>query len=184
MLSKDFADYSLDFTSGSDETYVEVYYNGSNKLFLDYITVAQVLSKGDVYSSAVEEREMENATSTTFEVPMSDAIAYSYQVVAYARTVVDGEIGYMASDPSNTVDVKYVSTSIDGVEETADAPKVYVENGGIVVDLAADAVINVYNVSGQEIVSVSGRQGANHISVKPGLAIVKVGGKSVKVLVR
>lgn len=115
---------------------------------------------------------------------MSDAIAYSYQVVAYARTVVDGEIGYMASDPSNTVDVKYVSTSIDGVEETADAPKVYVENGGIVVDLVADSVISVYNVSGQEIVSVSGRQGANHISVKPGLAIVKVGGKSVKVLVR
>lgn len=184
VLSKGFADYSLDFTSGSKETYVEVYYNGSQKLFLDYITVAQVLSKGDVYSSVVEEREVENATSTTFEVPMSDAIAYSYQVVAYARTVVDGEIGYMASDPSNTVDVKYVSTSIDGVEETADAPKVYVENGGIVVDLAADSVINVYNVSGQEIVSVSGRQGVNHISVKPGLAIVKVGGKSVKVLVR
>ena len=97
---------------------------------------------------------------------------------------MDGEIDYMASAPSDVVNVKLTSSSIDGVQETTDNLKVYAENGGVVVELAADAVINVYNAAGQQTASVSGRQGANHISVSSGLNIVKVGAKSAKVLVR
>lgn len=184
VLAKNFKDYTLEFTNGTEGTYVEVYYNGNKKLFVDYITVSQVLSEGDVYSSVVEDRELENVTSTTFEVPLTESVSYSYQVVAYARTVVDGEIDYMPSAPSDVVNVKLTSSSIDGVQETTDNLKVYAENGGVVVELAADAVINVYNAAGQQTASVSGRQGANHISVASGLNIVKVGAKSAKVLVR
>ncbi len=184
VLAKNFKDYTLEFAKGTEGTYVEVYYNGNKKLFVDYITVSQVLSEGDVYSSVVEDRELENVTSTTFEVPLTESVSYSYQVVAYARTVVDGEIDYMPSAPSDVVNVKLTSSSIDGVQETTDNLKVYAENGGVVVELAADAVINVYNAAGQQTASVSGRQGANHISVSSGLNIVKVGAKSAKVLVR
>lgn len=184
VLAKNFKDYTLEFAKGTEGTYVEVYYNGNKKLFVDYITVSQVLSEGDVYSSVVEDRELENVTSTTFEVPLTESVSYSYQVVAYARTVVDGEIDYMPSAPSDVVNVKLTSSSIDGVQETTDNLKVYAENGGVVVELAADAVINVYNAAGQQTASVSGRQGANHISVASGLNIVKVGAKSAKVLVR
>lgn len=111
-LGEGFKDYTFDFTKGSDECYLEIYYKNledetkkSNKLFIDYITVSQQLSAGDSYSTLVENRELGNVTSTKFDVTLSENVSYQYSLVSYAYTVIDNELDYVESGMSDPITV-------------------------------------------------------------------------------
>lgn len=184
-LEKDFKEYTVEFTKGTAESYIEISYSGSNKLFIDYMNVTTTLNAGDKYTSLVETREVEgNNTSADFSVAFDENTTYSYQVIAYVRTVVNGEIDLLGSAASEPVEVKYVPTGVNGITNNGEGTSLRVTDGGVVVVLDSPAAINVYGMGGQMMKSVHGVKGANSISLAPGVAIVKAGNKSYKVVIR
>lgn len=184
-LEKDFKEYTVEFTKGTAESYIEISYSGSNKLFIDYMNVTTTLNAGDKYTSLVETREVEgNNTSADFSVAFDENTTYSYQVIAYVRTVVNGEIDLLGSAASEPVEVKYVPTGVNGITNNGEGTSLRVTDGGVVVMLDSPAAINVYGMGGQMMKSVKGVKGANSISLAPGVAIVKAGNKSYKVVIR
>lgn len=111
-LEEGFKDYTFSFTKGSNDCYLEIYYKNledeakkTNKLFIDYIQVAQQLSAGDTYSTLVEQRETGNETSAQFSVPLSENVSYSYALVSYAYTVLDNQLDYVESGMSDPITV-------------------------------------------------------------------------------
>lgn len=111
-MEEGFKEYTFSFTKGSADCYLEIYYKNledeakkSNKLFIDYIKVAQTLAAGDSYSSLMEQREVGNVTSAKFEVPMSKDVSYSYSLVSYAYAVYDHELSYVNSGMSDPITV-------------------------------------------------------------------------------
>ena len=58
-LEQGFKDYTVEFTKGTKESYVEIVYGGNNnnKLFIDNIAVAQKLAAGESYTQLVETKE-------------------------------------------------------------------------------------------------------------------------------
>lgn len=111
-LEEGFKDYTFEFTKGSKACYLEIYYKNlddntkkNNKLFMDYIQVSQQLAAGDTYSSLIEQRKLDNVTSTTFEVSLSENVSYSYALVSYAYTVVDNQLDYIESETSEAMSV-------------------------------------------------------------------------------
>lgn len=184
-LEKDFKEYTVEFTKGTAESYIEISYSGSNKLFIDYMNVTTTLNAGDKYTSLVETREVEgNNTSADFSVAFNENTTYSYQVIAYVRTVVNGEIDLLGSAASEPVEVKYVPTGVNGITNNGEGTSLRVTDGGVVVVLDSPAAINVYGMGGQMLKSVHGVKGENSISLAPGVAIVKAGNKSYKVVIR
>ncbi len=182
-LTEGFTNYTVTSDKGTADTYIKIYYKGSNKIYIDNMSVAQTLQKGDILSSLIETREVTNATSAKFEVPVTDDINYSYCVIAYARTVVDGEIGMLPSSPSNAIEVKPVSTSITNVSQ-GDAIKVVPATGGVNVILEKAANIDIYDIAGRKVSSVKGHDGINFVNVNSGIAIVRINGKSFKVIIK
>lgn len=182
-VEKGFTDYVLTFTKGAAETYIEIFYGGGSKLFIDDIAVSQALKAGDTYSYVYAEQEVSDATSCHFDAPIDEYTSYQYTVTAYTRTVVDGEIGMLASEPSSPVTVDITGTGINEVN-AADETRIYAVDGGVVVELSGDAPIRLYTVGGQQIGTVQGHAGANRIGVASGLVIVNVNGSSRKVMVR
>ena len=179
-----FKDYTLDFTKGTAETYIEIAYGGTmNKIMIDDFAVSQALKAGDTYSYVYAEQEVSDATSCHFDAPIDEYTSYQYTVTAYTRTVVDGEIGMLASEPSSPVTVDITGTGINEVN-AANETRVYAVDGGVVVELSGDAPIRLYTVGGQQIGTVQGHAGANRIGVASGLVIVNVNGSSRKVMVR
>lgn len=184
-LEKDFKEYTVEFTKGTAESYIEISYSGSNKLFIDYMNVTTTLNAGDKYTSLVETREVEgNNTSADFSVAFDENTTYSYQVIAYVRTVVNGEIDLLGSAASEPVEVKYVPTGVNGITNNGEGTSLRITDGGVVVMLDSPAAINVYGMGGQMMKSVKGVKGENSISLAPGVAIVKAGNKSYKVVIR
>lgn len=111
-LEEGFKDYTADFTAGTAESYIQIYYkntaeNSSNKLFIDKFAVSQTLSAGESYSTRIEEREVGNVTSEKFSVELSETVSYTYQVVAHARTVTGGELDWITSGESDAIEVTY-----------------------------------------------------------------------------
>lgn len=184
-LEENFKEYVVEFTKGTAESYIEIAYGGSNKMFIDYMYVTTTLNAGDKYSSLVETKEVEgDKTSADFNVAFDETTSYSYCVKTYIRTVVSGEIGLLGSEASAPVEVKYVSTAIGGVSAGNEGVTLRTADGGIVVTLDSDMAINVYGIGGQLVKSICGTKGANSISLAKGVAIVRVGNKSYKVVIR
>lgn len=111
-LEEGFKDYTFEFTKGEKDCYLEIYYKNladedkkSNKLFIDYIKVSQTLAAGDSYTTLVDERKLENVTSTKFEVPLTKDISYTYSLVSYAYTVTDHELDTVESGMSDPITV-------------------------------------------------------------------------------
>lgn len=179
-----FKDYTFTFTKGAAETYVEVAYGGTmNKIMIDNFVISQTLKAGDSYSYVYAEKEVSDGTSCKFDAPIDENTSYSYTVKAYARTVIDGEIDMLASEASAPVTVDITSTGINSVDAAGET-RVYAVDGGVVVELDADATIRVYTVSGQQVAVVAGHAGTNRIATPSGLVIVNADGISRKVMVK
>lgn len=184
-LEKDFKEYVVEFTKGSAESYIEIAYNGSNKLFIDYMYVTTILNAGDKYTSLIETREVEgDKTSCDFAVELDENTSYSYQVMAYVRTVVNGEIDLLASEASEPVNVDLTSSAVNNIGTINNGATLRTVNGGVIITLDCDMPINIYSISGKLANSFNGTKGTNTVSLAKGTAIVKVGEKSYKVVIR
>lgn len=184
-LEEGFKEYTVEFTKGTAESYIEIVYGGSNKMFIDYMHVTTTLNAGDKYTSLVETREVEgDKTSTDFSVTLDENTSYSYQVTAYVRTVVNGEIDLLGSAASNAVEVKLTPSGINGTESDTDGAALSIVDGGVNVTLGTATTIYVYGLDGRLVKSVKGNKGTNNISMARGTAIVRAGGKSYKVVIR
>lgn len=184
-LEEDFKDYVVEFTKGSEESYIEISYSESNKLFIDYMYVTTVLNAGDKYTSLIETREVEgNKTSCDFAVELDENTSYSYQVMAYVRTVVNGEIDLLASEASEPVYVDLTSSAINNIDSDNNVAALRTVNGGIVITLDSEMPVNIYSISGQTLSSFTGNKGANNVNLAKGSVIVKIGNKSYKVVIR
>lgn len=183
-LGSNFADYNFTSEKGTSNTYIKIaFINGYHKLFIDYLTVEQTLHNGDSLTTLVETKEVEEGTSCRFEAPFSEGVSYSYNVIAYVRTVVDGEIDLLGSPESNMIDVTY---NVTGIHEMMDRSgvKVQSKSGIIAVQLETAQPIAIYNVNGQLLATVKGRKGSNAITVPAGMIIVKIGNETFKVVNR
>lgn len=175
-LTGDFADYVVTSDKGNAETYIELsYLNGTDKLFIDYIQVSQQLKAGDTMSQLVGIFDAGNATSMVFDLPVSNAVTYDYDVVAYANTVVSSYYGNyvdeIASEHSNPIHVQLIATAIDQVEGDA---QLQVLHGAVMVQ--ADAT--VYNLNGQILARAAA---GSTITLQPGIYVIKAGGQAYKV---
>jgi len=184
-LEKDFKDYVVEFTKGTAESYIEVAYSGNNKLFIDYMYVTTTLNAGDKYTSLIETREVEgDKTSCDFAVALDGTTSYSYQVRAYIRTVVSGEIGLLGSDASEAVEVKLTGTGIGNAAADNGGVTLRTVEGGVVITLDSEMPVSIYTIGGRLTSSFRGVRGANSVRIAKGAAIVRVGGKSYKVVIR
>lgn len=117
--------YDVELEGGSAESYVRILYSGDNKLYIDSIAISQDMKAGESYSQIISNTDAGNALSLAVKAPKAEGTAYFYTVKAYARTVVEGEIGYIYSEASNTVSVKDTSTGIHTATDGTQAKEAY-----------------------------------------------------------
>lgn len=95
--------------------------------------------------------------------------------------VVKAVTGVVESDWSN--EVKVTTTTSVGVERLQDAANVYAYDNTIVVNTDAGSLIEVFNISGQKIISLTAASDMTNISVpNKGVLIVRVGQEVTKVV--
>jgi hypothetical protein len=166
--------YSVDLTGGNAATRIKLTYTDGNKLYIDEISVAQMLPAGSTVTKVVEIANTEN-TSYTFNQPKTADAKRSFTVQSVARTVVSSEITTISSVESEAFDVE----SASGVEtitignDTAKAWKSAVNELTIEGNNAT-----IYDLSGRVIASVKGN--ATIAIDNKGVVIAVVDGKSYK----
>lgn len=173
-----FADFTFTTTKGTENSYFEIAYSGSNKIFINDVKISMAFLPGSTYSMLIGNYETD---ATSYEV-VKEAVAnvvYTYNVVAMARSVdSSGNIITVKSEPSKTITVNRGT----GVEKVAANTSVSVRNGSIVIAAdSADAM--VFTAAGTHVATAR-VNGETAISVAPGIYIVKAAGSIAKVLVK
>lgn len=173
-----FADFTFTTNKGTENSYFEIAYSGSNKIFINDVKISMAFLPGSTYSMLIGNYETD---ATTYEV-VKEAVAnvvYTYNVVAMARSVdSSGNIITVKSEPSKTITVNRGT----GVEKVTTNASVSVRNGSIVIAAdSADAM--VFTAAGTHV-ATSRVNGETAISVAPGIYIVKAAGSIAKVLVK
>lgn len=116
VLSADgFADYTINLTKGTANSYVCVSYKGQYKVYIEDMAVSQIVPAGYEKTELVETLP---ATGTHLDVtvadPMSDNVSYAYTVQGVAKTVnYYDELEDIFSDESNMIEVRLASTGIE-----------------------------------------------------------------------
>lgn len=148
-LAKDFQEYTIEFTKGAAESYVEFSYpSTTNRVWIDEVTISQAKKAGDKLVSLMGSMDVDNETSIDVEVPLSDEITYVYTVRAYVETVVGGEVANLYSNASNEVEVSLVPTAVNDLTiEAASKASKYIANGQLVIEKNGVK----YNAAGQVI---------------------------------
>ncbi|MDD7257370.1 MAG: DUF6383 domain-containing protein [Prevotellaceae bacterium] len=103
---------------------------------------------------------------------------YLYDVQAFRMKNYE----YYVSDHSDRMRVECTSTSIEDVD--ASTVKVAVKEGGIEVETAVDAHINIYDMTGRSVYAASVKKGNRDIALSSGIYVVKVNDETVKAVVR
>ncbi len=175
--------YTVEFTNGAANTAVKVIYDGSNKMFIDEMSVSQDYEAGDVINTLVADQET-TELSYRFEFDMTSETTYSYCVTAMAATIDDdGNDVVIESEPSNMVEVGEPLDGVNAVDVAASA-KVFARSGKLVVTLMADDTISVYGIDGRLTGMYDGVEGENVIEAD-GIVIVRLGnGEVFKAIVK
>ena len=173
-----FADFTFTTNKGTENSYFEIAYSGSNKIFINDVKISMAFLPGSTYSMLIGNYETD---ATSYEV-VKEAVAnvvYTYNVVAMARSVdSSGNIITVKSEPSKTITVNRGT----GVEKVAANASVAVRNGSIVIT-ADSAEAQVFTAAGTHVATPR-VNGETAISIAPGIYIVKVAGSIAKVLVK
>lgn len=179
LTEEKFADFNIAFTKGNKHASVGIKYAGKNHLFIDRISVNQVLNRGDKVSTLLKTEETE-AQSVRLEAGERKEFTFGYQVTASVRTVdEEGKIYLLTSAPSEKIEaVSYVA-----IKDIRDVPyTLYTGNGEIVVVLRNEEQIAVYDTGGRLVTTRNGQAGANPIPVGKGLYMVRIGNELFKVI--
>lgn len=186
-LNGDFADYTVTSGKGSENTCIQLsYLNSSDKLFIDYFVVSQQLKAGDEVCQPVGVYEADgDATELAVNLPLSDRLSYSYNVVAYAPTVVASYFGNyvdeIASAPSNDIEVKLSNTAISRITSSS---HIVAMPGKLMIETSVEVPMMVCNINGQVVSNGVASAGNTTISLQPGIYIVKVGNEVKKVSIK
>ena len=180
-VAKGFSDYTLDFTKGSDDTYVQISYGGSRKVFIDSISISQELAAGDQLTTLQEKKESED-THADFTVNLDDDNSiYTYTVQAEGRTVEGGEIVSIVSEASNAISFSLPTTGIfqTGSQEGFSA---FTQGGSLVVTLPTAANVRIFAADGRLVKTLTGQAGNNYVTLSSGLYIIEANGQTAKVV--
>lgn len=181
IMEENLMDFSFEFDNGSQRNGLTFITSGEYML-LDEITVKQALSKGDVttldyVNGIVNGGDVTSAIISTLGAVKGDS--YMYRVKSWGY---DSSNKLIQSEFSN---YEYVEPVV-GINNTAiedNTAKVYTIGNEIYVELAENAVIDIYDVQGMKIATLDGIQGMNKMQLQGnGLYIVKVGNKAYKVI--
>lgn len=112
----EFKEYTVNLTGGTDACRIKITSDDTNenRIFIDDITVAQMLPAGAVQRKLFSQTSCEE-TSFSGSVEQEENVIYSATVTAIGRTVALGEISEIYSAPSNEVSFGALS----GVENVA-----------------------------------------------------------------
>lgn len=181
-LGKGFANYSVELTGGTNSCRVQVAYGSGHKLFIDNIDVKQLCPAGTVLSSFAGTAEVETTSHTFDYAPEANTELFA-TVTAYARTIVSGEIGYLASAPSAEQKISAAGgeSSIDETITNSASVSV-IAPGTVAVQLPAATNVAIYNLSGATIYAATLPVGETTISLNArGIVIVLVDSTAYKV---
>ncbi len=182
---KGFGEYTVTLEGGTAESKVKIYDvngNTSVRFFFDDITVSQVKPAGFVSTFNYLNDEVE-ATEFSGSIEADDNAAYYITVTAAARTALGGSLSTVYSAPSE----EKLIAGFSGVENVAvgAADNIAVKSiGGGMIEVVcdADAVVEVYDLSGRRIASADVSAGVNVIDVKAsGIVIAKAGSVVAKI---
>ncbi|MDE5658055.1 MAG: hypothetical protein K2I25_03265, partial [Muribaculaceae bacterium] len=183
---KGFGEYTVTLEGGTAESKVKIYDvngNTSVRFFFDDITVSQVKPAGFISTFNYLNDEVE-ATEFSGSIEADDNAAYYITVTAAARTSSGGSLSTVYSAPSE----EKLIAGFSGVENVsvgaADNIAVRSIGGGMIEVISdADAVVEVYDLSGRRIASAAVSAGVNVIDVKAsGIVIAKAGGVVAKIV--
>lgn len=180
-LEEGFKEYVLSFTKGTNNSFIEIAYNGSNKVFIDTLAVTQQLNEGDSFTTLVEKKETTDTHADFTVQPSAGNVVYAYSVQAEGRTVVDGEIASIVSETSAEQEVKLPLSAISQTQATGSL-KAYVQDNHVVVVLPQADNIKVFAANGQQIATIAGKAGANTVAAPKGLLMITNGKETVKVV--
>lgn len=184
VMKSGFENYTVNFTKGAANTAVKVTYAGSKKIFIDNFTIKQVLPAGYVLTSLEQtiETEETSANVTTQKAMTEDgSVAYAYTVEAIGQTVSSGEIVDIYSDPSNTIDVKIVSSAEELNSDDASVKAYRSSASELTVNTVNPCDVQIFDITGKLLNTATLPIGTTTLPLSTnGLVIVKIGNKVVK----
>lgn len=186
--SNEFKDYTVSFTKGAQGSRIEMQYVDSEdsyassyRIFINAMTVSQVLPAGSVVNTKVRNAETDGI-SYPFHVALSQNVSYSYTVQAFVRTVVAGSIDVLFSEVSSSQKVAF-SAGVDSVIVGENAVKIVKEAAGVIaVELPEDALVEVYDLAGRKLFSGICPQGHTSVAIDAsGVVIVRAAAAVAKI---
>ena len=176
-------DVSFEFSNGSSAvgfTFTSTGYY----VMLDNFTLAQALNAGDetrmTYFSARQNGQFGSAI--TYVVNRQEGDFYYYKVRAFATNAAGREI---VSPYSNEVFIDLGEVPDVAVDDVmaANAAKAYVSAGELVVEVSAEAEVEVFTTAGVKVATFDAVPGTNRIALpEGGVYVVKVESEVFKVV--
>lgn len=156
-----------------------MFYTLNGKPFLiDEIRVTQDLKEGDRLFSKLSDAE-ETGLEHRFSVDNSSLSLFAYNLLAehdaFGKTC--------RSEMSDMAFVQF-NSGVSEIEGDGAITSVRSLKGAIEVTLGEAAAIDVFDLTGRKVAALDGMQGANMITVAPGIYVVRAQNCSVKVLVK
>ena len=108
---------------------------------------------------------------------LAENTEYYYVVKAYGKDACASEL----SEESNEIKAK--TLSVTGIE-TPQIAGIYVAGNTVFVNARAGETIEIYNILGKQLVSLSAQAGENGITLPSGVLFVRVAGQTAKVIVK
>lgn len=186
--ANEFKDYTVSFANGAQGSRIQMQYVDSEdsyassyRIFINAMTVSQVLPAGSVVDTKVQSTETAE-TSYQFHVTLSQDISYSYTVQAFVRTVVAGSIDVLFSEASAPQDVEF-SAGVDSVIAGENAVKIGREAAGVIaVELPEATLVEVYDLAGRKLFSNICPQGHTSVAIDAsGVVIVRAASTVAKI---
>lgn len=169
---------------GDSETMLSFEDKRLKKFFIDEITVSQGLYKGDIITVKYDLVKLTDGKTTSYNFSgLEENKKYGYQVTGWRHNDVGGEV-ISGTSPIVYADLSIAAGIDDNVVANGD-PKVSVSGNTVTVTLAQAAPIYVFTLDGCNKQTLSGKAGANTLTLAAGqVYIVKAGGRAYKVMAR
>lgn len=177
-------DEEWEMNDGDSETMLSFEDKRLKKFFIDEITVSQGLYKGDIITVKYDLVKLTDGKTTSYNFSgLEENKKYGYQVTGWRHNDVGGEV-ISGTSPIVYADLSIAAGIDDNVVANGD-PKVSVSGNTVTVTLAQAAPIYVFTLDGCNKQTLSGKAGANTLTLAAGqVYIVKAGGRAYKVMAR
>ena len=183
--------FTLSFTNGRQDTFFYLNNTTSNNFYLDAATVTQELKAGDKAYVMVDLNDAvtEGKTSADFKqlryAPDAHKVFYDLYAVVREYNDPDDPSRYEQaySDFSDKMEVVLTpETSLNNLENTS--IPFYTTAQGITLQLAEDALVQIYNLAGEQVVSRSYAAGIHPLPLPGGFYLLHLNGTTFKLTIQ